>query len=99
MQQLNDPSQKLKKPDIYVLSRILERLWRAGGEMKATRLQNAVGLNYISYIQYLEWMDKKGLIVIRNERNNRKFVTLTAIGLEVYHRIVEWINLVVLSET
>lgn len=77
-----------KKPDIFVVLRVLEALWNAGGTMRKTHLQNAVGLNFNIYDKYLELMTRKEYITTAGEERS-KTVSITAKGLESYHRILD----------
>jgi predicted transcriptional regulator len=81
----------MDRPDLYVVSRILERLWREPSPMLKTRLQVAVGTNYDVLSRYLEWMCERGLTSMVEEGGHQK-VLLTAEGRETYRRIVVWIN-------
>ena len=82
----------IKKPDIYVISRFLERLWIADHPIKKTRLQMAVGLNYGTFKKYLSWMVGKGLLTISIEEDGHEYVFLTKKGMDSYNQIVVWIN-------
>jgi len=82
----------IKKPDLYVIARFLERLWTADRPIKKTRLQMAVGLNYGTFKRYLNWMMDRGLVTSSMEDDGSEYVLLTAKGLESYDQIVVWIN-------
>lgn len=77
---------KLDRPDLYVVARFLERLWRDQRPHRKTDLQLAVRLNYSVYKKYLDWMEHKGLIVIDET------ISITPKGLETYRTLVEWIK-------
>lgn len=81
----------LDRPDIYVLSRILERLWRETGPMLKTRLQVATNVNYDILSKYLAWMFEKGFIVFE-QRDGHEMVALTRRGKDAYFRIVQVVN-------
>jgi len=82
---------KLERPDLYVVARILERLWKEPEPMLKTRLQVAVGTNYDVLGRYLEWMGSKGLISLVDEDGHQK-VNLTTGGQNAYRQLVIWIN-------
>jgi predicted transcriptional regulator len=82
----------IKRPDLYVVARFLEKLWTAGRPVKRTRLQMAVGLNYGTFMKYLDWMLDRNLIAISKGDQGGDHVTLTKRGYDSYDRIVNWIN-------
>jgi predicted transcriptional regulator len=82
----------IRRPDIYVVARFLEKLWRAGKPVKKTRLQMAVGLNYGTFKKYLEWMRDRDLIAISSDGDGSEHITLTKRGYDSYDQIVNWIN-------
>ncbi|MEM0054425.1 MAG: winged helix-turn-helix domain-containing protein [Nitrososphaeria archaeon] len=59
--------------------------------MKKTNLQMRVGLNYIRFMEYLNWLTYNGLVqkVIDNES---ELYRLSPKGLEVYHKLIELIK-------
>jgi predicted transcriptional regulator len=48
----------LLKPDLYVVARFLDVLWWDSVGMKKTPLQMSVGLNYQTFLKYLDWLEK-----------------------------------------
>lgn len=82
----------IKRPDLYVVARFLEKLWTAGRPVKKTRLQMSVGLNYGTFKKYLDWMTEKNLIVISKGDGGGDHVSLTKKGYDSYDQIVNWIN-------
>ena len=85
----------LDHPDLYVVARLLERLWRENGPMLKTRLQVAANVNYDVFQRYLEWMRGRGLVSLENSPDGHERVTLTAKGREAYRKLVQWVNEVV----
>lgn len=83
---------EMKKPDLYVVARFLEKLWRSGREYRKTELQMAVRLNYNVYLKYLEWLENKELIKIVKENEKHEIIKITTKGLEAYHKLVCWIR-------
>lgn len=81
----------MDRPDLYVVARILERLYHEPNPMLKTRLQVAVGTNYDVFVKYLEWMRTKGLIAIV-DNDGHQMVRLTEDGSESYSKLVVWIN-------
>lgn len=69
-----------------MVARFLERLWREPRPHRKTDLQLAVRLNYNVYKKYLDWMERKGLIVVDDT------VSITPKGLETYKTLVAWIK-------
>jgi len=94
---LEGPDPGMRRPDIYVIARFLEKLWAAGRPMKKTRLQMSVGLNYGTFKRYLSWLAEHGLVTVSSEKGG-EHVMLTGKGLESYDQIVNWINMMVPGE-
>ncbi|MGD0817837.1 MAG: winged helix-turn-helix domain-containing protein [Methanomassiliicoccales archaeon] len=82
----------LERPDIYVLSRLLDRLWREDGPMLRTRLQVGTNLSYDNLVRYLQWMQERGLIEFNDGNDGHQTVLLTAKGKDAYSTVVLWIN-------
>jgi predicted transcriptional regulator len=89
----------LERPDLYVVARILERLWRENRPMVKTRLQVAANVNYDVFSRYLNWMRTKGLVVVEGNPDGHEQVALTAKGAEAYRKLVQWIYEVVHGRT
>jgi predicted transcriptional regulator len=87
-----DEPQPLERPDLYVVARILERLWREEQPMVKTRLQVASKVNYDVFRRYVSWMDGKALIQIENSNDGHERISLTPKGEEAYRKLVQWIN-------
>jgi predicted transcriptional regulator len=84
-------SEGMERPDIYVLVRILERLWREDAPILKTRLQLSSRVNYDTLVRYLDWMKERDLIeILLNE--GHELVTLTPKGHKAYSNIVSLIN-------
>ncbi len=81
----------MDRPDLYVVARILERLWRESEPMLRTRLQVAVGTNFDVLTKYLDWMCERGLVAFVVNDGHQK-VLLTDEGKDSYRRLVCWIN-------
>lgn len=90
-----EPPQPLEKPDLYVVARLLERLWKAKEPMLKTRLQVASNVNYDVFKKYVSWMDGRGLIVVENSNDGHDRIALTTKGEEAYRKLVQWINEVI----
>ena len=74
------------KPDLYVVARIIKSL-KEKNKMNKTSLSTSTGLAYDKLSKYLDWMLKKGFIVI----DENGLVILTNAGSEVYNELVQWI--------
>ncbi len=83
------------RPDLYVVARLLERLWREDSSMVKTRLQVAANVNYDVFSRYLEWMVGRGLVSLENSADGHERVVLTRKGHEAYRKLVQWIDEVV----
>jgi predicted transcriptional regulator len=84
----------LEKPDLYVVARFLDIIYRNGPAMKKTNIQMLLGVNYPRFIEYLEWLLAHGLVGERVDEadNNVERIVLTAKGIDSYHRLVDWIK-------
>ncbi|HET6404180.1 MAG TPA: winged helix-turn-helix domain-containing protein [Candidatus Thermoplasmatota archaeon] len=82
----------LDRPDLYVVARFLERLWRDERPHRKTDLQLAVRLNYNVYKKYLDWLSAKGLISLTPRDDGAELVSITPKGLETYKTLVGWIK-------
>jgi len=85
----------LDRPDLYVVARLLERLWREEKPMLKTRLQVASNVNYDVFRRYLSWMSERGLVSLENSADGHERVQLTDKGGEAYRKLVQWINEVI----
>jgi predicted transcriptional regulator len=83
----------MDKPDLYVLARFLDILYKSDTSMRKTNIQMRLGLNYPRFTEYLEWLLARELVVktFDKEDNSEKFA-LTTKGLESYHKLVDWIR-------
>jgi predicted transcriptional regulator len=90
-----EPPQPLEKPDLYVVARLLERLWKAQEPMLKTKLQVASNINYDVFRRYISWMDGRGLVAVENSTDGHERITLTPKGEEAYKKLVQWINEVI----
>lgn len=82
----------IERPDLYVVARFLERLWRDPRPHGKTDLQLAVRLNYNVYKKYLDWMIEKDLVALSVDGNGSERVAITPKGRETYDRLVQWIK-------
>jgi predicted transcriptional regulator len=81
----------LLKPDLYVVARFLDTLWWDTTGMKKTPLQMSVGLNYQTFLKYLDWLENHELIKIKTGNGIEK-ITLSKKGMDAHKRLVEWIK-------
>ena len=88
-------SPPLDRPDLYVVARLLERLWRQDAPVVKTRLQVAANVNYDVFTRYLEWMKGRGLVSLENSADGHERVALTPKGRESYRTLVLWIHEIV----
>ena len=87
--------QPLERPDLYVVARVLERLWREERPMLKTRLQVASKVNYDVFRRYVSWMDERGLVQVAESDDGHSRISLTPKGEEAYKKLVQWINEVI----
>ena len=81
-----------EKPDLFVVARLLERLWRHHDTMLKTHLQLATNVNYDIFSRYLSWLLARGLVSLENSPDGHERVRLTLKGWEAYKRLVDWLN-------
>jgi predicted transcriptional regulator len=82
----------LEKPDLYVVARFLDIMYRKGSSMKKTHIQLGLSVNYPRFMEYLEWLLKHELIALSLDEEKTERVMLTPKGIESYHRLVDWIK-------
>lgn len=73
------------RPDLYLVARIIYSL-STEGEMNRTRLSVCTGLAYDRMINYLYWLQEKGLV-----SEDESFVRITEKGMNSYNKLVDWI--------
>ncbi len=74
------PDGLMERPDLYVVARILERLYREGSPVLRTRLQLSSRVNYDAFMNYLDWMMAKRLVQLVPLENGHDGVVLTPEG-------------------
>jgi predicted transcriptional regulator len=82
----------LERPDLYVVARFLDVLYRNGSAMKKTNIQMLLGVNYPRFTEYLEWMLQHQLVSETTDEDNADRIALSPKGIEAYHRFVDWIK-------
>lgn len=82
----------MDRPDLYVVARMLDRLWEADGPMLRTHLQVASNVNYDIVTRYLAWMQDRGLVSLDDGPDGHFRVALTEKGREAYRKITQWIS-------
>ena len=86
----------LDRPDLYIVARLLERMWKEEKPILKTRLQVAANVNYDVFRRYIAWMTDRGLVVADNSLNDgHERLVLTTKGQESYKKLVQWINEVI----
>jgi predicted transcriptional regulator len=82
----------LEKPDLCHHIRFLDVLYTNGSPMRKTNLQMVVGLNHPRFMEYLEWLLQHDLVTMVKDEKGVERVALSSKGFESYHRLVEWIR-------
>ena len=83
----------LEKPDLYVVGRFLDIIYKNGPAMKKTNIQLSLRLTYPRFKEYLQWMLEHQLVAeTRDEDEKSERIMLTPKGIDSYHRLVDWIN-------
>ena len=80
------------KPDLYVVARFLDKLCQPGAAFTRSKLQAAVRLNYDLFRSYLAWLESKGFVTSKAEKDEKAVVRVTPVGLDAYHELVGWIR-------
>src|SRR5437899_2989981 len=70
----------MDRPDLYVVARILDRLWETNGPMLRTHLQVASNVNYDILTRYLDWMRAHDLIALEDGADGHVRIALTERG-------------------
>lgn len=82
----------MEKPDLYVVARFLDIMYRNGSSMRKTNIQMLLGINYPRFIEYLDWLANHQLVAQAPDEAGVERVMLTPKGVESYHRLVDWIR-------
>jgi predicted transcriptional regulator len=82
----------LEKPDLYVVARFLDIMYRNGPALKKTNIQMLLGLNYGRFIEYLDWLLKRQLVAETTDEEEGEKIVLTPKGIDAYNTVVEWIK-------
>lgn len=90
-----DKPPQIDRPDLYVVARLLERLWREDSAVLKTRLQVACNVNYDVFRKYISWMADRELVAFESSEDGHEKVILTPKGEEAYRKLVQWISEVV----
>ena len=83
---------QLEKPDLYVVARFLDVMFKNGSGMKKTNIQMLLGVNYPRFVQYLEWLLAHDLVSASIDDEGVERIRLTPKGIDSYHRFVDWMN-------
>jgi len=71
---------EIRYPDLRVVARILEALWRLGDRVRPTRLQQASGTNYTQFTRYLDLLVQRGLLSVETDAHGDRWISLTPKG-------------------
>ncbi|MCL5068522.1 MAG: winged helix-turn-helix domain-containing protein [Thaumarchaeota archaeon] len=82
----------MEKPDLYVVARFLDIMYRNGPALKKTNIQMLLGLNYGRFIEYLDWLLKRQLVAEKVDEEEGERIVLTPKGIDAYNTVVEWIK-------
>jgi predicted transcriptional regulator len=76
------------RPDLFVVARFLEALWRHQNRIRKTQLQMAARVNYSIFTRYLALLEDRGL-VRHTVGPEGDWVELTAKGYEAHRFLAE----------
>ena len=82
----------MEKPDLYVVARFLDIMYRNGPALKKTNIQMLLGLNYGRFIEYLDWLLERQLVAEKIDEEEGERIVLTPKGIDAYNTVVEWIK-------
>ena len=83
----------MEKPDLYIVGRFLDIIYKNGSGMKKTNIQMSLRLTYPRFREYLQWMlDHQLVAETRDEEEKSERIILTPKGIDSYRRLVDWIN-------
>ncbi len=82
----------LDRPDLFLVARFLERLWREPGPILKTHLQMGGNVNYDVFLRYLAWFRARGLVTLDDNPDGHERVSITEKGKRAYRRLVEWLD-------
>lgn len=82
----------MERPDLYVVARFLDVMFKNGSGMKKTNIQMLMGVNYPRFMQYLEWLLQHDLVSASTDEEEVERIKLTPKGIDAYHRFVDWMN-------
>ena len=82
----------MEKPDLYVVARFLDIMYRNGPALKKTNIQMLLGLNYGRFIEYLDWLLKRQLVAETTDEEEGERIMLTSKGIDAYNTVVDWIK-------
>jgi predicted transcriptional regulator len=74
--------ERLERPDLYVVVRLLETLRGSNRRLTRTQLQIASGMNYTQFARYLDLAIARGLVVLAPGGEGPPWVELTAKGYD-----------------
>jgi predicted transcriptional regulator len=82
----------LEKPDLYVVARFLDIMYKNGPALKKTNIQMLLGINYGRFTEYLDWLLKRQLVAEKVDEEEGERIVLTPKGIDAYNTVVEWIK-------
>ncbi|MFI5450492.1 MAG: winged helix-turn-helix domain-containing protein [Candidatus Bathyarchaeia archaeon] len=82
----------MEKPDLYVVARFLEIMYRNNSSMKKTNIQMLLGIRYPRFMEYLDWLMKHEFVAESLDDEKAKIIILTPKGIDSYHRLVDLIK-------
>ncbi len=78
----------IQRPDLRVIARVLEAMWRSQAPLRRSRLQQASGTNYTQFSRYLDLMVGRGLLELQTDASSVVWVRLTPKGYEAHRFLV-----------
>jgi predicted transcriptional regulator len=83
----------LEKPDLYIVGRFLDIIYKNGPAMKKTNIQMLLRLTYPRFMEYLEWMLEHQLVAETRDGDKKSDrIILTPKGIDSYRKLVDWVN-------
>ena len=82
----------LEKPDLYIVARFLEIMYRNGSKMKKTNIQMLLGIRYPRFMEYFEWLLQHAFVEESLDEEDAKILILTPKGIDSSRKLVDLIK-------
>jgi len=84
---MREERKETRRKDLNVVIRYLDVLNRVKRELKKTHLQNKVNVNADLNARYLDWLNFRGFITVRNADGRHQLVRITDEGVQALRQL------------